>query len=116
MVPAPVPVLSSVGSTIEAVSAFSNAAMGAGARASRAFRSSVGAPGPDSVALVRAVATVWVSVRSVSVNANVPEVALGEISGPPVVLVPAVNAMCWTSWSVVMTGASLVPVIAIVKD
>ena len=105
MVPVPVPVLSFVGSTIQAVRAALNASSGPGGTADPS----------DIVQLLKTAVTVCVSVRSGSVKANVPFVSSPEMSGPPETLVPPENAMDWVSLSVVMTGTSLVPVTVIVK-
>ena len=71
-------------------------------------------PGPESAALVSLVETVWVSVRSTSVNASVPEVGTFVVRLPPGMLLPPENEMC--CGPVVMTGTSLVPVIVIVNE
>ncbi len=95
--PDPVPVLSV---TIDAVSACSKIANGAGGRFS---------PFGNSVT-----ETVWVSVRSGSSNEMVPEVGTWVVRSPPGTLVPPLNAMVCGTLEV-MTGTSLVPVIVIVK-
>src|SRR5438445_12360459 len=105
MVPVPDPVLSFVGSTIQAVSAALNASSGPGGTVDSS----------DIVQLVKAAVTVCVSVRSGSVKANVPFVASPEMSGPPETLVPPENPMDWVTLSVVMTGTSLVPVTVIMN-
>ena len=99
MVPLPVPELSVA---IEALSAFSNIASGAG-----------GTVAPDSDIAVSLVETVWVSVRSTSVKSSVPWVGTLVVRSPPGMLMPPENAM--VCGPVVMTGASLVPIIVIVN-
>ena len=100
MVPLPEPVLSAAS---EAASAVSNAASESGAIE----------PGPESTALASLVETVWVSERSTSVNANVPEVGPVGIRSPPAVLVPAENAtFCGP---VVMSGMSLAPRVIVIE-
>ncbi len=102
MVPLPEPVLSVA---IDTASAFSNIASGPGGMV----------PGPDSVLSVSTAETVWVSVRSTSVNDSVPEVGTFAFRSPPGTLVPPENSM--VAGTVTMTGASLLPrVIVMVKD
>jgi hypothetical protein len=96
IVPNPVPVLSVA---IDAVSAFSNIA--AGRRQIEPRRNNL-------------TETVWVSVRSGSSNAIVPEVGTWAVKSPPGTLVPPVNAIVCGTLEV-MTGTSLVPVIVMVN-
>src|SRR5260370_18687826 len=104
MVPLPVPVLSVA---MLAVSAASNAARGPGGM--------VPTGGGTSPYLI-----VWVSVKSTSLNANVPLVAAGWPAGSFAERKPATTSLSPVKASagaeVVMTGTSLVPVIVIVND
>jgi hypothetical protein len=68
---------------------------------------------PFSSALAILTATVCVSVRSGSVKASVPWVAVLGISSPPFVSVPDETKLTFCC-GLVMTGASLVPVTVIV--
>ena len=69
---------------------------------------------PGSTALVSLAETVWVSVRSVSTNDSVPEVAPVAGRSPPGVLVPPSNST--VCGPVVKSGTSLVPLVIVIVN